>query len=385
MKQRITILGSTGSIGRQALEVVRAMPDHFDIVGLAANSNTDLLNQQVAEFKPHIACIADESRADDLDVPSDTKKLSSHAALDELASAPADIVLCAMVGAAGLAPILAAIDAGNTVALANKEPMVMAGRIIMSRAKEKDVRVLPVDSEHSAIFQCLEGSRREEVQCIHLTASGGPFYRRPRAELADVAPEEAANHPNWDMGVKISCDSSTLMNKGLEVMEAMWLFDLPLEQIEVVIHPQSIVHSLVEFTDGAILAHLGLTNMKFPIQYALLWPRRAPEPFGRLDLTTMGALTFDKPDFSEFPCLRLALDAAREGGTRPAILNGSNETAVAAFCERKIGFLDIPEIVAETLSRIPREDDGDLDTVVAADREARRIAQEIIEKDKVTS
>ncbi len=383
MKQRISILGSTGSIGRQAFDVVRAMPDQFEIVGIAANSNTDSLNAQIAEFAPAMACIADESCAGALKSTGTTKLLSGLEGLNEIAAASSDIVLCSMVGSVGLAPILAAIDAGNTVALANKEPMVMAGRIVMDRARKKGVRVLPVDSEHSAIFQCLEGQRREDLRCIHLTASGGPFYRRPRAELANVAPEEAANHPNWDMGVKISCDSSTLMNKGLEVMEAMWLFDLPLDQIEVVIHPQSIVHSLVEFTDGAILAHLGLTNMKFPIQYALLWPGRAPEPFGRLDLTTMGALNFDKPDFSEFPCLRLALDAAQEGGTIPAILNGSNETAVAAFCARQIGFLDIPDIVAETIDRIPREDDADLDTVIEADARARRVAREIIEKGKV--
>jgi len=384
MAARITILGSTGSIGRQALDVVRLYPGEFEVVGLAAHSNVELLEAQASEFHPHIVGLADKDAGNDLKsrLP-DVNVVAGIEGLEEVAGRPADTVLCGMVGAAGLRPILAAIDAKNTIALANKEPLVIAGRIIMGRAHDRGVDVLPVDSEHNAIFQCLHGHNLDDVQCIHLTASGGPFYRLPSDQLANVTPEQAAKHPNWDMGVKISCDSATLMNKGLEVIEAMWLFGLPLDKIEVIIHPQSIIHSLVEFTDGSILAHLGLTDMKFPIQFALTWPKRVAKPMGRLDLTQMRELTFHAPDFSEFPCLRYALDAAREGGTAPAILNAANETAVAAFCDHRLGFLDIPKVVNETLERAPRHDDSNLEEVLTADIEGRRIANKIIDERKV--
>jgi len=366
------------------LDVVRHYPGEFEVVGLAVHSNTELLQAQIAEFQPEIVCVADTESGRSLAAGTPGPRvLLGLEGLEELAAAPADTVLCAMVGAVGLRPIVAAIDAGNRIALANKEPLVIAGRLIMERAAQRGVDVLPVDSEHNAIFQCLHGHSLDDVHCIHLTASGGPFYRVPRHELEQVTPEQAAKHPNWDMGVKISVDSATLMNKGLEVVEAMWLFGLPLDKIRVVIHPQSIVHSLVEFNDGSILAHLGLTDMKFPIQFALTWPKRVQSPMGRLDLTQMRELTFAAPDFSEFPCLGYALEAARAGGTMPAVLNAANETAVAAFCDHRIGFLQISEVVGATLEALPRQQDTTLDTVLAADTAGRKTARTIIDRMKV--
>lgn len=378
-RRRITILGSTGSIGTSALEVVRHYADRFEVIGLAAHSNAGLLARQAREFHPQFVAIADRDAGRDLagQLPG-VRVASGPEALMELAATPADIVLCGMVGAAGLKPVLGAIDAGNTIALANKEPLVMAGALIMERARANNVTVLPVDSEHNAIFQCLHGHRIEDVRCVHLTASGGPFYGMPRESLAGVTPAQATRHPTWNMGAKISVDSATLMNKGLEVIEAMWLFGLPLEKVEVVIHPQSIVHSLVEFNDGSILAHLGPTNMKFPIQFALTWPERVPEPMGRLDLTTMRELTFAKPDFAEFPCLGYAIEAARAGGTAPAILNAANESAVAAFCTGKIDFLRISEVVREVMDECPVSHDVTLESVLEADSDARARAGHIM-------
>ncbi|HRI86888.1 MAG TPA: 1-deoxy-D-xylulose-5-phosphate reductoisomerase [Candidatus Hydrogenedentes bacterium] len=379
MRRRVTILGSTGSIGKSALDVVRHYPDRFDVVGLAAHSNVALLAEQVREFSPEYVAIGDPSAAKSIaELLPGVRVASGADAIVAIAAAPADIVLCGMVGAAGLRPVLSAIDAGNTIALANKEPLVMAGPLIMAHARAKHVNVLPVDSEHNAIFQCLHGHRIEDVQCIHLTASGGPFYGKPRETLLGVTPAQATRHPTWDMGAKISVDSATLMNKGLEVIEAMWLFGLPLDKIEVVIHPQSIVHSLVEFTDGSILAHLGLTNMKFPIQYALTWPERVAEPMGRLDLTTMRELTFAKPDFSEFPCLAYAMEAAQAGGTAPAILNAANESAVDAFCKGRIEFLRISEVVRDVLDECPASQDVTLEAVLDADRQARARAVHVM-------
>ncbi len=377
MRRRVTILGSTGSIGKSALDVVRHYPDRFDVVGLAAHSNVALLAEQVREFSPEYVAIGDPSAAKSIaELLPGVRVASGADAIVAIAAAPADIVLCGMVGAAGLRPVLSAIDAGNTIALANKEPLVMAGPLIMAQARH--VNVLPVDSEHNAIFQCLHGHRIEDVQCIHLTASGGPFYGKPRETLLGVTPAQATRHPTWDMGAKISVDSATLMNKGLEVIEAMWLFGLPLDKIEVVIHPQSIVHSLVEFTDGSILAHLGLTNMKFPIQDALTWPERVAEPMGRLDLTTMRELTFAKPDFSEFPCLAYAMEAAQAGGTAPAILNAANESAVDAFCKGRIEFLRISEVVRDVLDECPASQDVTLEAVLDADRQARARAVHVM-------
>jgi 1-deoxy-D-xylulose-5-phosphate reductoisomerase len=319
---------------------------------------------------------AAEIRAMDLGV----EVLAGPEGMEAAAAIPVDTVLCAVVGAVGLKPLLAAIDAGNRVAVANKEPFVMAGRLVMERAAARGVEVLPVDSEHNAIYQCMHGYAKSEVRCIHLTASGGPFYGRPRESLREVLPEQATKHPTWDMGAKISVDSATLMNKGLEIVEAMWLFGLPEERIDVVIHPQSVIHSLVEFNDGDILAHLGVTDMKFPILFALTWPERVQSPMARLDLTTLRSLSFAAPDFSEFPCLGLARAAAREGGLAPAVLNAANEAAVAAFCARRIPFLAIDGVVAEVLARCPRAADHGLEAVLEADAAARRLAEERIHK-----
>lgn len=375
--RRITILGSTGSIGRNALELVRAYPGQFEVLGLAAHSNAALLAEQIAVFSPAFACIGDPRAAADLRSQfSKVQILDGAQGMETLAAVPVDTVLCAVVGAVGLRPLLAAIRAGNRVAVANKEPLVMAGHLIMEEASRHGVRVLPVDSEHNAIFQCMEGNRPEDVHSVHLTASGGPFYGRSRDSLRHITPEQAVRHPTWDMGAKISVDSATLMNKGLEIVEAMWLFSLPSSKINVVIHPQSLVHSLVEFHDGHILAHLGVTDMKFPILFALTWPERLGPPLRRLDLTAMPALTFAAPDFEEFPCLRLARAAAEEGGTATAILNAANEEAVNAFCARRIPFLAISEVVAATREKVVAMKDYSLEAVLAADAEARAKAKE---------
>ncbi|MFO7974470.1 MAG: 1-deoxy-D-xylulose-5-phosphate reductoisomerase [Candidatus Hydrogenedentota bacterium] len=376
---RISILGSTGSIGRSALDVVRHYPDMFEVVALGAFANIDLLTEQIREFRPSHVAIADDNAA----ARADLSGLPAHLwrgcqGFEELAGVDVDVALCAMVGAVGLKPVLRAIEAGNRVALANKEPLVIAGSLIMDAARRKNVDVLPVDSEHNAIFQCLEGHSRDDVHRIHLTASGGPFYGKPHATRRHVTPEQAAKHPTWDMGEKISVDSATLMNKGLEVIEAMWLFGMPLDKISVIIHPQSIIHSLVEFNDGSILAQMGPTDMKFPILFSLTWPKRVREPMRRLDLTQIDKLTFAKPDFSEFPCLRLALESARTGGTAPAVLNAANEIAVQAFCEKRIPFLEIPSLVEHVLSTATLEKDISLQSVLAADSCARDQAKRYI-------
>lgn len=381
VKRKIVLLGSTGSIGKSTLEVVRRFPERFEVVALAAHANDALLAEQVREFSPGMVAMADEEAAVRLRAQCPgTEVLAGPNGATTLAQLPADVVLCAIVGAVGLDPLLAAIRVGNTVAVANKEPFVMAGKLVMETAKKHGAHVLPVDSEHSAIFQCLEGQRMEDVYRIHLTASGGPFYGQPRETLRAITPEQATRHPTWDMGAKISVDSATLMNKGLEIVEAMWLFGVPESHIEVVVHPQSIVHSLVEFNDGCILAHLGVTDMKFPILYALAWPERVSPPMERLDLTTMRDLTFAAPDFGEFPCLALAREAAGEGGSAPAVLNAANEEAVNAFCKRKIPFLTISDIVAEVRGVCATVQNFDLETILAADQEARVRALEAIQK-----
>lgn len=379
---RISILGSTGSIGRSALDVVRHYPGRFEVVALAAHSSEEVLAAQIREFKPAYVAMADEGAGKRLAslIPNDLSVWTGMTGLEELASVSVDVVLCAVVGAAGLKPMLKAIESSRRIAVANKEALVMAGAVVMDHARKHQTEVLPVDSEHSAIFQCLQGHQPADVGTVYLTASGGPFYGRTRQSLKEVTPEEAANHPTWDMGPKISVDSATLMNKGLEVIEATWLFELPPSAIQVVIHPQSIVHSLVEFTDGNMLAHLGVTDMKFPIQFALTWPERVESPMDRLDLTAMKELTFAAPDFSDFPCLRYALDAVEAGGTAPAILNGANEEAVAAFCQKRIPFLGISEVVYEVVAACPASKGVSLEDVVGADGAARGLASKIIEK-----
>lgn len=378
-KRRISILTSTGSIGLSALDVVRTYPELFEVVALGAHTQDELLASQVMEFRPEYVVVSEPAAAQRFaarELP--TRLLAGPGGLREAAQIGVDVVLCAVVGAAGLEPLLAAIQAGNDVAVANKEPLVMAGKLVMEEAARRGVNVLPVDSEHNAIFQCLHGYRVEDVQCIHLTASGGPFYGKPRETLAGVTPEQATRHPTWNMGEKISVDSATLMNKGLELVEAMWLFGLPENQINVVIHPQSIVHSLVEYRDGNILAQLGVTDMKFPILFALTWPDRVQSPMKRLDLTTMGSLTFAAPDFSEFPCLALARRAAAEGGTATAILNAANEAAVSAFRQRRVPFLAISEVVAAAMEACPASQDYSLESVLEADRRAREAAERAI-------
>ncbi|MFM1918891.1 MAG: hypothetical protein RLZZ303_525 [Candidatus Hydrogenedentota bacterium] len=378
-RRRISILTSTGSIGQSALDVVRAYPDLFEVVALGAHTQCEALLAQVNEFQPEYVVVSHPEAADQFaGYGVAARLLRGPEGLREAAQIGVDVVLCAVVGAAGLDPLLAAIQAGNHVAVANKEPLVMAGKVIMEEAARRGVAVLPVDSEHNAIFQCLHGYRPEDVQCIHLTASGGPFYGKPRESLRGVTPEQAVNHPTWDMGAKISVDSATLMNKGLEIVEAMWLFGLPESDINVVIHPQSIVHSLVEYRDGNILAQLGVTDMRFPILFALTWPERVQSPMQRLDLTAMGALTFAAPDFSEFPCLALARRAAAAGGTATAILNAANEEAVAAFRQRRIPFLSISDVVGAVMDRCPLSPDYSIESVLDADRQAREAAAKVI-------
>jgi 1-deoxy-D-xylulose-5-phosphate reductoisomerase len=380
-KRRISILTSTGSIGESALAVVRHYPEWFEVVALGANTQWQTLAEQVREFKPKYVAVADSYAAEKLAAEQlDVEILSGVEGLNEAARVPVDVVLCAVVGAAGLHPLLSAIGAGNRVAVANKEPFVMAGKLVMEEARKRGVAVLPVDSEHNAIFQCLHGHRLEDVQCVHLTASGGPFYGQPREALAAVTPEQAVRHPTWNMGEKISVDSATLMNKGLEIVEAMWLFGLREDQINVVIHPQSIVHSMVEYRDGNILAQLGVTDMRFPILFALTWPERAAKPMERLNLTRMNVLTFAEPDFAEFPCLALARRAAAEGGTATAILNAANETAVAAFRKHHIPFLSISDVVGATLDACPSSQDHSLESVLDADARARQAARDVIEQ-----
>ena len=380
-RRRIIILGSTGSIGRSALAVVEQYPERFEVVGLAAHSNVTLLAKQIEALSPAYVAVTDEDAAAALtEIPAGTTVWSGTESMKKLAAQDVDIVLCAVVGAVGLKPILSAIEAGNHVAVANKEPFVMAGRLILERAEAQGVNVLPVDSEHSAIFQCLQGNDVDDIACIHLTASGGPFYGRPLASLVDVTPGEATNHPTWEMGAKISVDSATLMNKGLEIIEAMILFDLSADQVEVAIHPQSIIHSLVEFKDGNLLAHLGVTDMRFPILFALSYPKRVEYPMARLDLSTMQALSFAVPDFSAFPCLALARSAAERGGTAPAILNAANEIAVAAFCKNRLGFLDISAVVDSVVTESAVADEYTLAEVLTADEMARERAAAVVTK-----
>lgn len=379
----ISLLGSTGSIGVNVLEVVRQYPERFRIVGLSAGTNVELLAEQVLEFRPEIVSVIDEERAAALAklLPGEWASRIYHGvAGNELVAAVdgAEITMSSIVGAAGLLPTLAAIRAGKDIGLANKETLVMAGKIVMDEVAARGVRLLPVDSEHSAIFQALEAGRKNDLHKIILTASGGPFRGRSKNELQKVTPEQALNHPNWSMGRKISIDSATLMNKGLEVIEARWLFDVSTEAIEVVVHPQSIVHSLVEYLDGSVIAQLGIPDMRIPIAYALSYPERMELGLKPLHLSQCGQLDFLEPDYSCFPALRLAFDAISEGGTFPAVLNSANEVAVDAFLEGKIQFLQIAETVAQTMDIVQKGDENSLDDIVEADARARIEAARII-------
>lgn len=381
MKRTLSILGSTGSIGRQTLDVARACG--HQVAALAVHRSVDLAEEQAREFQPELVAVVDENAAGDLKqrlADTTIRVVSGREGLMEAATLPqADTVVTAVVGIAGLEPTLAAIDQGKRIALANKETLVCAGDLVMQRAEEKGAEIVPVDSEHSAIFQCLQGCKdRGQVRRLIITASGGPFFGKSREELAQVTKAQALRHPNWAMGAKITIDSATLMNKGLEFIEAMRLYHMPPQQIQVVVHRESIVHSLVEFTDGAILAQLGTADMRLPIQYALTWPERTPGPATPLDLLTCPPLTFAKPDPDTFRCLGLALECAKCGGTSTAILNGANEVAVELFLQEKISFLDIARLVEGALERVESVPVQTLEDVLEADRAARQAVHDLL-------
>lgn len=370
--KKITILGSTGSIGTQTLDIIRDNAD-LEAVALAAGQNVDLMERQIREFRPRIACMWSREAAEDLklrvaDLP--VQVVSGMEGLLETASCrQAGIVVTALVGMIGIQPTIAAIESGKTIALANKETLVTAGHLIMPLAKKNGVSILPVDSEHSAIFQSLQGRGDNTIHRILLTASGGPFRGKTRAELEHMTLGDALRHPNWSMGKKVTIDSASLVNKALEVMEARWLFDVGLDQIQVVVHPQSILHSAVEYEDGAVIAQLGLPDMKLPIQYALLYPERRPMRAKRMDLFSIGQLTFEKPDTETFPGLALGYEAAKCGGTMPTVFNAANEMAVRLFLEQKIRFVEIPEIIEAAMHNHRASGDPDVQKILATEAE----------------
>ncbi len=374
--KRLSILGSTGSIGVNTLSIVAAHPGEFNVTALAAGRNVTLLKDQIDRFRPRLTAVADEKHACELrrllGPDATTTVFYGPEGYREAAAADeTDMVVSAMVGAAGLIPTMEAIEAGRDIALANKETLVMAGSIVLAKAADKGVDIIPVDSEHNAIFQCLQGNRHEEVRRIILTASGGPFLHASLEEMAAVTPVQALRHPNWAMGKKITIDSATMMNKGLELIEASWLFDMPVTAIDILIHPQSIVHSLVEYRDGSVIAQLGLPDMRTPIAYALSFPSRMDRKEPVLDLQKVGRLDFLRPDPERFPVLKIAREAAGRGGTLPAVLNGANEVAVEAFIEEKIGFTDICRVIATVMARHHIQEKPILDQILTADRWAR--------------
>ncbi len=380
MKQ-LSILGSTGSIGVSTLEIVAAYPDRFNVVALTAGRNLELFAQQIRQFKPRIAAVAypeDVPRLQQLCRGLQVEILGGSAGLSAAATATeTEMVVAAIVGAAGLVPTAAAIRAGKDIALANKETLVTAGHLFMEMVAEYGVKLYPVDSEHSAIFQSIEGHRNDDISKIILTASGGPFLNTPAEKLASVTVRDALNHPNWSMGRKISIDSATMMNKGLEVIEARWLFDAPVEKIDVNIHPQSIIHSMVEYVDGCVIAQLGSPDMKAPIAYALSYPERIATGVKPLDLTVFSGLTFFKPDTDKFRCLSLAYRAINEGESMPAVMNAANEIAVEFFLEGRIGFLQIAQVIEETMDAHRSHDLKSIDEVLQADLWGRNMAREI--------
>ncbi len=375
--KRLTILGSTGSIGRSALDVVAKHREDFKVVGLTAGKNIDLFEEQIRTFKPEMVAVADKKDADRLRGRIKSPDIGfGEEGIKRVASyLNSDFVISSIVGAAGLIPTIAAIEAGKDVGLANKEALVMAGEIVMKKARKNRVKIIPVDSEHSAVFQCLEGRRMADVRRIILTASGGPFLNKSKKDLTHIKAKDALKHPNWNMGKKISIDSATLMNKGFEVIEAFWLFNLPPEKIDVVVHPQSIVHSLIEFKDRSCLAQMSMPDMRGPISYALTYPERLEGPIQGLDLHRLQSLTFSKPDKRNFPCLSYAYDALRVGGTMPCVLNAANEIAVNAFLSGSIGFNDIPSIIKRTIRVHRSSSASSLKEVLAADRWARETSQ----------
>ncbi len=380
--KKIVVLGSTGSIGTQALDIVARHPDRFEVAGLAAGNKIESVAGQIEAFRPKIVSVAKESDAQDLQkrFPK-TKIIFGNTGNEEVAAFPdSDFVISAIVGAAGLRPTMAAIEAGKTIGLANKESMVIAGELMTGLARSKNVSILPIDSEHSAVFQCLQGNRIVDVKRILLTASGGPFLHRDPKTFADITLDEALKHPNWKMGSKITIDSATLMNKGLEVIEAAWLFGMPPEKVAVVVHPQSIIHSMVEYVDGSVMAQLGVPDMRCAISYAMAHPERVESGVKSLDLTESGTLTFFKPDTEKFPSLRLAYEALKAGQTLPVVLNAANEVAVDAFLNRKIRFTDIPKVIAETMRAHEPKPQKKLEDILDADGWARTMAGQILRK-----
>lgn len=384
----LSILGSTGSIGRNTLKIVEKFPERFAVKALAGKDNIELLAKQIKRFCPEIAVVFDEKRAHELKniLPVEESDVEIMYGQDGYRAAAThdnvEMVVTAVVGAAGLLPTLAAIEAGKDIALANKETLVMAGEIVIQKAADKGVKILPIDSEHSAIFQCIEGQRREDLEKIHLTASGGPFLNKPANEFFEIKPEDALNHPTWKMGKKVSIDSATLMNKGLEVIEAMHLFGVSQDMIEVVIHPQSMIHSMVSYRDGSVIAQLGIPDMKGAIAYSISYPERLPLNQPIPDFVGMGALTFQKPDFEKFPCLDLAFKACDTGKTLPAVLNAANETAVQAFLDKRLSFGKIPEVIKETMNRHSVAEHTSLDDILEADKWARKEAEGVIKSVK---
>ncbi|MBI5181099.1 MAG: 1-deoxy-D-xylulose-5-phosphate reductoisomerase [Nitrospirae bacterium] len=382
--KKIILLGSTGSIGVNTLDVVSRFPEKFRVVGLTAGENIDLLEKQIRRFRPKFASILREEHVERLKQRCRDIDVEIYAGVEGMIKAAADdaadMVVSAIVGAAGLIPTVAAIRAGKDIALANKETMVMAGEIVTKEAEKKGIKILPVDSEHSAILQSLAGYKRDGVKRLILTASGGPFYDMPASKSRWIKPRDALRHPNWKMGRKITIDSATLMNKGLEVIEARWLFDMPAERIDVLIHPESIVHSMVEYIDGSVIAQLGVPDMRIPITYALSYPERLNGGYPSLDLAKVGSLTFKKPDTKRFPCLSYAYEALRIGGTMPAVLNAANEAAARAFLREEIGFLDIPKVIKMVMKGHTRQDIATIEDVLLADRWAREHAENLIKR-----
>ena len=377
MAKRISILGSTGSVGTQTLDVIGQHPEHFQVEALAAGSNLDLLFKQIERFRPKKVSVANKQLADGLRTQV-SPQIEIHYGMEGLvevaAGTEADYVVSAITGSQGLKPTIAAIEAGKHIGLANKETLVSAGHIVMSKAKEHQVNLFPIDSEHSAIFQCLNGEPHDRINKIILTASGGAFRDRSREQLEKVTVKEALSHPNWSMGAKITIDSATMVNKGLEVIEAHWLFGMPYDRIEVIMHPQSIIHSMVEFTDYSLIAQLGMPDMRTPIQYALTYPDRLPAAGEPLDLNKLSSLDFRPVDFDRFPCLRMAYDSGISGGSAPAVFNAANEVAVRRFMDGEIGFLQIEHTIARVLDRHKKVDQPSLDEIYEADRWAREEA-----------
>ena len=381
--KHLSILGSTGSIGSNTLKVVEMFPERFTVKAMTAKKNIRLIAKQIEQFNPELAVVYDEKGAQDLKdrLPAGTKVEIMYGAEGYIAAATqpsVDMVVTAMVGAAGLMPTLAAIDEGIDIALANKETLVMAGDIVMKRADESGVQILPIDSEHSAIFQCISGNRKMDLKKIILTASGGPLIHRPKNEFNKIKPKDALKHPTWQMGKKISIDSATLMNKGLEILEAKHFFGVSQDRIEVLIHPQSIVHSMVAYHDGAVIAQLGVPDMRGAIAYALSWPERLPLDQPLPDFQNIGALTFERPDLNRFPCLQMAFDVCRAGGTLPVVLNAANEVAVQTFLNQAISFDKIPEIIRDTLDQHVNVSNPSISDILETDRWARKQAEKKI-------